>query len=340
MKLLDEQKKLREYILGEISDEERSVLEDRLMTDDDYFQELSMVEEDLIQNYVDDNLDPAEQAKFEQRFLISEENQQKIKFALALRKYVNETDYSPQPQKKPNFFDSLKAFFSLPVTAALAILMILGVAGFFIWQKTSSTNNSEVLIALNKAYQDERPIESRITGLNYAPMKNTRGANDSDKTNKIERDLAGRLALQAVSENPIAENLHQLGRVYLAEKNFADAIEQFEKAIKLAPNNAKLRNDYGVALMEKAKTLEGEKLETLDKANEEFAKAIELDKSLLDAYFNQALAIQALNYLPNQAKEAWQKYLELDSTSEWAEEARKNLQTLETNKPISTFLVI
>ena len=47
--------------------------------------------------------------------------------------------------------------------------------------------------------------------------------------------------------------LHELGRVYLAEKNFDDAIKQFEKAVKLAPNNAKLHNDLGVALMEKAK---------------------------------------------------------------------------------------
>ena len=36
-----------------------------------------------------------------------------------------------------------------------------------------------------------------------------------------------------------------------------------------------------------------------------------------------------------QAGEAWQKYLELDSTSRWAEEARENLKTLEENKPIS-----
>ena len=90
----------------------------------------------------------------------------------------------------------------------------------------------------------------------------------------------------------------------------------------------------GVALMEKANSLKEGKLENLAKANEEFAKAIELDKNLPDAYFNQALTIQALN-LPNQAREAWQKYLDLDSTSPWAEEAKKNLETLETTKPVS-----
>ena len=80
--------------------------------------------------------------------------------------------------------------------------------------------------------------------------------------------------------------------------------------------------------------MEKGKLENLVKANEEFSKAIELDKNLLDAYFNQALCLQKMPGSP-QAKEAWQKYLELDSTSKWAEEARENLKTLEENKPIS-----
>src|SRR5687768_7003412 len=122
------------------------------MTDDDYFQKLAMIEEDLIQDYVDGNLDAAESEKFEKRFLLSEENRQKVKFAHALRKYVNETGYSPEPNKKPNFLDSLKAFFSSPVPATLAVLIVLGVAGFFLWNRFSSSNNSEVLIALNKAY--------------------------------------------------------------------------------------------------------------------------------------------------------------------------------------------
>ena len=325
---MDEQEKIKDYVLGEIGDADRSAIEERIMTDDGFFQKLAMVEENLIQDYIDGNLEPAERANFEKCFLVSAENRQKVKFARALRKYVNENAHSPEPNRKSAFFESLKAFLSSPVPAALMALIVLGLVGFFIWKSFFVSTDSEVLAALNKAYRAERPVESRITDLDYAPTKNTRGANDTDKTDKIERDLAKTLALKAVSENPTAENLHTLGRVYLAEKNFDEAIEQFENAVKLTPNTAKLHNDLGVALLEKGK------LENLAKANEEFSKAIVLNKNLLDAYFNQALCIQALN-LPNQAKEAWQKYLDLDSTSPWAEEARKNLETLESTKPIS-----
>ena len=123
-------------------------------------------------------------------------------------------------------------------------MIILGFAGFFIWKSFSVSTDSEILTALNKAYRAERPIESRITDLDYAPNSKIRAAQTTrTKPIKSNRDLAGTLALKAVSENPTAENLHTLGRVYLAEKNFDDAIEQFEKAVKLAPNNAKLHND-------------------------------------------------------------------------------------------------
>lgn len=330
MEKLVEQSNLRKYILGDISDEDRSAIEERLLTDDEFFEELSMTEENLIQDYVDENLDSTERERFEKCFLNSEENRQKVKFAHALRKYVNETDKVAQPQTKPNFFSSLIAFFSAPVPIALTVLAIAAIAGFFVWK--SSNNRSEVLVALNKAYKNDRPTEARITGFDYAPkIEGTRGNNKEDNLDLV---FAKARATEAVLKNETAENLHELGRVLLAEKNFDAAIKYFEKALKKNSNIAKLRNDLGVALMEKAKLQTEGKLENLAKANEEFAKAIELDRNLLDAYFNQALCIQELN-LPNQAKEAWQKYLELDSSSQWAEEARKNLQTIETQKPIS-----
>jgi len=326
---LDEQSKLRKYILNDVNDEARSAIEERLLTDDEYLEEVSMAEENLIQDYADGNLDVKEREKFENCFLSSEENRQKVKFARALRKYVNEAENSPKTEKKPNFFKSLKAFFSAPVPIAFTFLIIAGIGGFFIWKNYSK--DSEVLVALNKAYKTERPIESRISDFNYAPLKNTRG--EDDKSDKTALYLARYAAAKAIEENQSAENYHMLGRVFLTDKEFDKAIEQFEKAVKIEPNRAKTHNDLGVALMEKAKLQTEGNLENFAKANEEFAKAIELDKSLLAAYFNQALCIQALN-LPNQAKEAWQKYLQLDSTSQWAEEAKKNLQEIEVKQPI------
>lgn len=326
----EEYKILRAYVLNEVGDEEREAIEKRLLTDEDFFRQLSLVEEMVVQDYADGKLTAAQRDYFENCFFISDENRQKLRFARALRKYVDETE--EDFQKKPSFFDALKSFFLSPVPAAIVVLIIVAVGGFLIWKSSFPANRSESLLALNEAFRAERPFEARITGLDYAEMKNTRGADDG-KVNKNKLDLAALTALKAVNENQTAENLHDLGRVYLTEKKFDEAIEQLEKAVRLAPENAKLRNDLGAALMEKARVSDNDRLLNLGKANEAFAKAIELDEKLLDAYFNRALAIKNLN-LPNQAREAWQKYLELDSESKWAEEARKNLDALDSAKPL------
>ncbi|MCU0238799.1 MAG: tetratricopeptide repeat protein [Flavobacterium sp.] len=336
---------LKRFILGDVNEKERQIIEERLMTETAYFEELAMLEEEIIQDYVNQKLSADERKKFEQHFLVNTKNRQKIKFAKAMNKIADE-----QPtEKKQNFFSSLLAFFASPVPAFSAILIIGGIIGFFAWKNYN--NQSEIAILLNKAQKNERSIESRISDFDYAPnvkSEGTRSGNAQSENKDLE--LAEAKAKVLAAENPTAENLHELGRVYLAEKKFDEAIIEFEKAIKKNPNIAKLRNDLGVAYLEKGsqnkreneenekqnRKVEEEKpyLELLAKANEEFAKAIELDKNLLEAYFNQALCIQLLN-LPNQAKEAWENYLKLDSTSKWAEEARKNLQNLEENKPIS-----
>lgn len=331
MKKTDEQEKLRDYILGTLGDEDRSAIEERIMTDDDYFQTLAIVEEDLVQEYADGNLTPAESASFEKSFLHSADNRQRVRFARALRKYVNETEDASDTRKKSSFFDTLKAFFLSPVPATLAFLTVAGVAGFFIWRSFSVSTDSEILIALNKIYQTDRPTEARITGFDYAPKsEGTRGGN---KNENLDLVLAKSRATEAVLKNETAENLHALGRVYLAENNFDEAINQFEKALEKNPKIAGLHNDLGVAFMEKGK-LEEESLDLFTRAAEEFEKSIELDKDLTAAYFNRGLIAESLK-LPHQAKEAWEHYLKLDPSSEWADEARERLKKLGENQPVS-----
>ena len=83
--------KIRKYLLGYIQvEDERRKIEERLMLDDDYFEKVLMQEEELIQDYVDGQLNTDERQRFEKYFFISEEGRQKIKFARALRRYINE----------------------------------------------------------------------------------------------------------------------------------------------------------------------------------------------------------------------------------------------------------
>lgn len=86
-----ENAKIRKYLLGNIQvEDERRKIEERLMLEDDFFEELSIQEDELIQDYVDNQLSADERRRFEKHFFISEERRDNIKFARALRRYINE----------------------------------------------------------------------------------------------------------------------------------------------------------------------------------------------------------------------------------------------------------
>ena len=328
---------IRDYLLGKTSFINED-FEERLMTDDKFFQEFQIQEEELTQDYADNDLSNAEKKQFESYFLISKERKEKLEFAQSLRKNIDHQLIEIKPESKAkaketrklsNYFSS---FFSSPIPVAVCLVIIVGLTSVLIWNSYSNSSESEFALAsLNKAYKKERPLESRISKFDYAPKSNTRGNNVSS-VNKIELDRAENLILKYASDNPNAENLHSLGKLFLAKKEFDNAIEQLEKAEKLDAQNAHLQNDLGIAYLEKAAKLEiesGKKLEFNDKALNKFEVAIGIDTTLLEARFNKGLILQV--YLDERAKDAWKQYLKFDNASKWADEARRYLQILESN---------
>lgn len=92
---------IRKYLLGNIKvEDEMRKIEERLMFDDDYFEEILMQEEELIQDYVDGHLSADERRRFEKHFFISEERRSKIEFARALRRYINERTKKSEHEKQ------------------------------------------------------------------------------------------------------------------------------------------------------------------------------------------------------------------------------------------------
>jgi hypothetical protein len=84
-----EQDTIRQYLLGQATPEDASRLEEGLLTDSDLFDEVLSVEDELIDQYLAAEISPAERQSFETHFLVAPERQQKLRFAGALRKYVD-----------------------------------------------------------------------------------------------------------------------------------------------------------------------------------------------------------------------------------------------------------
>lgn len=104
-------------------------------------------------------------------------------------------------------------------------------------------------------------------------------------------------------------------------------IERLEEAVAVDDTDAGLFSDLAAAYMVRAQ-IEDKPLE-LVRSLSAAGRAVELDPQLSEARFNHALALQLL-YLTRPAIASWQKYLELDSGSAWAYEARLRIGELQS----------
>ncbi|HVQ39170.1 MAG TPA: tetratricopeptide repeat protein, partial [Pyrinomonadaceae bacterium] len=347
----DDQSLLRRYLLNQLTGDEQEKLEQRLMADDKLFEQVPAAEDELIDQYLADLLSKEEEEMFEKHFLATPERQQKLRFGKALQKYVT-THASPAPKKNLTQSEGASGSHSAwawpqflsasPLRAAASVVLIL-VAGLGVWRVFFYQSDVDKgLVALNAAYQDQRPLEARITQLNYAPFVALRGT-EPPNVNEAERQRAELTLLDALNKAPTPFIRHALGKVYLAKNDFDRAKAQFEEALRSDSNNPLIYADLGAAYLEKGKreiergksdksTLEtGKGLEDLGRSLENLSKALSLRPGLLEALFNRALCNQYLMLL-DQAEGDWREYLKLDSTSRWAEEAQKNLLRLQEQK--------
>lgn len=80
---------LRRYLLGTIDPEVRENVERRLFSDEKIFwEQLCLAEDELMDDYVSDDLDDEEERSFKQCFLSTEERREKLNFARALKAHV------------------------------------------------------------------------------------------------------------------------------------------------------------------------------------------------------------------------------------------------------------
>ena len=315
---------ITEYLLGRLTDADEEQVELRLLTDPEFAEEYDIVVNEIVDDYVAGKFEGEQAKQVEEYFFKSPERKKKLKFALALKQRKSEMVRGKEHKQK-----TYRPYLAI----AASVLLVVG--GFFIWRVVSSQSEVDKgLAALQAAYRDERPLESRITKFDYAPYVVTRG-NEPAKVNQNELSRAELTLLQALKDKPSPAAHHALGKAFLAKKEFDRAIEQFDIALKGGPNNGQLYSDLGAAWLEKGKfdlgKDPGKGMEELGRAQENLSKSLELDPNLLEARFNRALSRQYL-MLSHQAAEDWREYLNRDSSSAWAEEARRRLRLLEEEK--------
>jgi anti-sigma factor RsiW len=145
---------LTRYLLGELDAEARSRTEERLLTDDQFYDELLASEDELVDRYLSDLLSAPERVRFADFFLSTPERQQKLRFARAFKQYVSlaaigdsateTTGERARPaddvSHHPSWRESLSSLLHGPRAAwglALAATLLVLVCGGFWWLMNS-----------------------------------------------------------------------------------------------------------------------------------------------------------------------------------------------------------
>lgn len=128
-----DQTRIRDYLLGQLQDEELVKIEERLMIEDDLQEELEISKGELIEEYCAGELNRQEHSWFGSRYLATKEGREHHVLTLAL-----ECLQRPAPApKKLTLGERIKSLFKNPpwalATASLALVVVIG-ALFFIRQ--------------------------------------------------------------------------------------------------------------------------------------------------------------------------------------------------------------
>jgi CHAT domain-containing protein len=207
---------------------------------------------------------------------------------------------------------------------ATASMAVLALAGSLIWLKTREPDVNELLA---QAYTEQRTIELRMPGARYARMRAIRGPGRSSFSAPNELLAAKPLIKRHLrKEHDAASWLQAEGWAELLEGEYGAAIQSFNRALEKKPSSAELMRDAATAYFERG---EAEGLDSdYRTASQLLDQSLALTPDDPVGLFNRAIVNEHL-YFYNNAINDWEHYLRIDSTSEWAVEAKRKLDNLQ-----------
>src|SRR4029079_16882611 len=137
LNLTADKQEIKSYLLGILDGDRKTQLEERILSAPETYEELLLVEEELIDQYVAGGLSEHERQQFETHFLITAERQKNLRFGQLLKRYVNSNlaaaaaiphVENSAPAKKSLTFSMLPAAGRPVMVFGVAGVVLLGVA--------------------------------------------------------------------------------------------------------------------------------------------------------------------------------------------------------------------
>jgi len=186
---LGNEKSLKSYLLGDLNPDEQQRLEQHLMTDSDAFEQLALIEDELIDEYLEGSLSRLEKNRFETFFLAAPERRQKLSFAKSLKRYVAAN--RPKAGHGSARQNSWKAFWhhqnqTLKWALAASLMLLIGGGSW------SAVQISRLQNALQLA---QSPIESRLIELEERNLKLSQALQTEQDRNSLLKEEVANLQL-------------------------------------------------------------------------------------------------------------------------------------------------
>jgi CHAT domain-containing protein len=214
------------------------------------------------------------------------------------------------------------------LAAVLAVAATVLVAFQQLWLGRFRPGPSDPVAELARAMGTTRFIEPRLTGgFQHGRYVVLRSAEEPQGLDAYPPAVIAAVArVREITEGDSSpQALGAQAVTFLVSGDVAKAVKALESATAQDPKNPRLLSDLAAAYLVRASRLD--EPSDVPRALEAADKAIELPGAPDEAWFNRALALEAL-HLVDAAKEAWDEYLERDSSSDWAVEARKRRDDL------------
>jgi anti-sigma factor RsiW len=230
---------IRRYLLGELDEELREQLEQRLISDSSYKQEVLITEGELLDEFVLGELSPEDRALFLRNFLASPAQRRKLETAKALHAYAANHKSPAQPGLEGGWLKGLVAFFRSRNRfmqfswATVALLVLVGSAALIYSIISGQNPYHDELVALNQFSSPVLEAGPSVASAQLAPLL-FRGSNEA-KTIKVSRETTV-VQLQL----PTAAGAPAKYRVTLKENGGAEVFQLNDVATRQVGSNSML----------------------------------------------------------------------------------------------------
>ena len=167
------EKLIAQYLLGELPEEQQIEIEDRAFSEPEFMASITAVENDLIDDYVREEMPATARRQFEARFLNSDSRRKRIEFARALtlllaEPRVTERDTRTVSGRRASWGDALAEFFQRlnPAgrigLATAALLVIVGGAWLITQTLTLRSQLNRLQAQQNAQQTDRQSLEQQV----------------------------------------------------------------------------------------------------------------------------------------------------------------------------------